>query len=140
MTGAMRAAVFHGGRRISIAEQALPPAAAGEVMLRVARAALCGSDTKLWHKGAVHTLDRSNGQSVWKQDKLSYRQVTQPLPEGHAIAVGDFEGFVHFLARDSGAFVSRFDTRGGAVRAVPIALPAGLLVQSEDGSLHALVP
>src|SRR6185503_20815923 len=91
-------------------------------------------------KGAVHTLDRSNGQSVWKQDKLSYRQLTLPLPEGQAIAIGDFEGFVHFLSRESGAFVSRYDTRGGAVRAVPIALPAGLLVQTEDGSLHALVP
>ena len=91
-------------------------------------------------KGAVHTLDRSNGQSVWKQDKLSYRQLTQPLPEGQTIVIGDFEGFIHFLARDSGAFVSRFDTKGGAVRAVPIALPAGLLVQTEDGSLHALVP
>jgi outer membrane protein assembly factor BamB len=91
-------------------------------------------------KGAVHTLDRSNGQSIWKQDKLSYRQLTLPLPEGQAIAIGDFEGFVHFLSRESGAFVSRYDTRGGAVRAVPIALPAGLLVQTEDGSLHALVP
>lgn len=91
-------------------------------------------------KGAVHTLDRSNGQSVWKQDKLSYRQLTLPLPEGQAIAVGDFEGFVHFLSRESGAFVSRYETKGGAVRAVPIALPAGLLVQTEDGSLHALVP
>jgi outer membrane protein assembly factor BamB len=91
-------------------------------------------------KGAVHALDRSNGQSVWKQDRLSYRQLTQPFAEGQAIVIGDFEGFVHFLARDSGGFVSRFDTRGGAVRAVPIALPAGLLVQTEDGSLHALVP
>ena len=91
-------------------------------------------------KGGVHTLDRSNGQSVWKQDKLSYRQLTQPLPEGQTIVIGDFEGFIHFLSRESGAFVSRFDTRGGAVRAVPIALPAGLLVQTEDGSLHALVP
>lgn len=91
-------------------------------------------------RGAVHTLDRSNGQSVWKQDKLSYRHLTQPLPEGQTIVIGDFEGFVHFLSRDSGAFVSRFETKGGAVRAVPIALPAGLLVQTEDGSLHALVP
>jgi outer membrane protein assembly factor BamB len=91
-------------------------------------------------KGAVHTLDRSNGQSVWKQDKLSYRQLTLPLPEGQAIVIGDFEGYVHFLSRDSGAFVSRYETKGGAVRAVPIALPAGLLVQTEDGSLHALVP
>jgi outer membrane protein assembly factor BamB len=91
-------------------------------------------------RGAVHTLDRSNGQSVWKQDKLSYRHLTQPLPEGQTIVIGDFERFVHFLSRDSGAFVSRFETKGGAVRAVPIALPAGLLVQTEDGSLHALVP
>ena len=91
-------------------------------------------------KGAVQALDRSNGQSVWKQDKLSYRQLTLPLPEGQAIVVGDFEGFVHFLARESGGFIGRYDTKGGAVRAVPIALPAGLLVQTEDGSLHALVP
>ena len=91
-------------------------------------------------KGAVQALDRSNGQSVWKQDKLAYRQLTLPLPEGQAIVLGDVQGYVHFLARESGAFVSRYDTRGGAVRAVPIGLPAGLLVQSEDGSLHALVP
>lgn len=91
-------------------------------------------------KGAVQALDRSNGQSVWKQDKLSYRQLTLPLPEGQAIVVGDFEGFVHFMARESGAFIGRYETKGGAVRAVPISLPAGLLVQTEDGSLHALVP
>ena len=91
-------------------------------------------------KGAVQALDRSNGQSVWKQDKLAYRSLTMPLPEGQSIVIGDFEGFVHFLARDSGAFVSRYETRGGAVRAVPLALPAGLLVQTEDGNLHALAP
>jgi len=91
-------------------------------------------------KGAVHALDRSNGQSIWKQDKLTYRQLTQPFPEGQAVVIGDFEGYIHVLARESGGLVSRFETRGGAVRAVPIALPAGLLVQSEDGSLHALVP
>ena len=52
--------------------------------------------------------------------------------------VGDLEGFVHFLARDSGAFVARYETRGGAVRAAPMALPSGLLVQTQDGSLYAL--
>jgi len=44
------------------------------------------------------------------------------------------------MARESGAFIGRYETKGGAVRAVPISLPAGLLVQTEDGSLHALVP
>jgi outer membrane protein assembly factor BamB len=66
------------------------------------------------------------------------RQLTLPLPAGNAVAVGDFEGFVHFLARDTGAFVARYSARGGGVRAAPIALPSGLLVQTQSGRLHAL--
>ena len=51
----MQAATFHGGDRITIDRIAVPAAASGEVMLRVARTALCGSDLKLWHKGAEFT-------------------------------------------------------------------------------------
>jgi propanol-preferring alcohol dehydrogenase len=51
----VKAAVFHGDRRISIAEVDPPPAAPGELSVRVARTALCGSDAKLWTKGAEHT-------------------------------------------------------------------------------------
>ena len=51
----MQAAVFHGDKQITISTQDFPPAAVGEVMVRVKRTALCGSDTKLWHKGASFT-------------------------------------------------------------------------------------
>ena len=90
--------------------------------------------------GAVHALDRSNGQSVWKQDKLAYRQLSTPLAGGDTVAVGDFEGYVHFLARETGAFVARRETGGGAVRAAPVALDAGLLVQTQGGGVFALSP
>ncbi len=89
-------------------------------------------------RGAVHALDRTNGRSVWKQDRLSLRQLSTPLPAGNAIAVGDFEGHVHFLARDSGAFLARHPTGGGAVRAAPVAMPPGVLVQTQNGGLFAL--
>jgi outer membrane protein assembly factor BamB len=89
-------------------------------------------------KGAVHALDRSNGRSVWKQDRLSHRQLSLPLPVGNTVAVGDFQGYVHFLSRETGDFVARHATRGGAVRAEPVALPSGVLVQTQDGSLLAL--
>jgi len=91
-------------------------------------------------RGAVHALDRSSGQSVWKQDKLAHRQLSTPFAGGEAIAVGDFEGYVYFMARETGAFVARSDTGGGAVRATPQRLGAGLLVQTEDGGLFALAP
>jgi outer membrane protein assembly factor BamB len=92
-------------------------------------------------RGAVHALDRTTGRSVWKQDKLSLRQLSLPLPVENAAAVGDFEGYVHFLARDTGAFVARFDSSRGPIRAAPAfigALPSAVLVQTQEGGLFAL--
>jgi len=89
-------------------------------------------------RGAVHALDRTNGRSVWKQDRLTHRQLSLPRSAGGAVAVGDLEGYVHFLARESGAFVARHATGGGAVRAAPLSLSSSLLVQTQNGTLIAL--
>jgi outer membrane protein assembly factor BamB len=89
-------------------------------------------------KGAVHALDRSNGRSVWKQDRLAHRQLSLPLPLGTEVAVGDLQGFVHFMARESGAFVARGATDGTPIRAAPVKLPEGFLVQTQGGGLYAL--
>ena len=51
----MRAAVFHGDKRITIGTQPIPTVGQDEVLVRVLRTALCGSDTKLWLKGAEYT-------------------------------------------------------------------------------------
>ncbi len=51
----MRAAVFHGGDRITIETAEMPQPAAGEALLRVSRTALCGSDFKPWHNGSAFT-------------------------------------------------------------------------------------
>ena len=91
-------------------------------------------------RGAVHALDRTNGRSVWKQDRLAHRQLSLPLPLGAEVALGDLQGYVHFLARESGAFVARFATDGSAIRAAPLKLPAGFLVQTQGGGLYALAP
>jgi outer membrane protein assembly factor BamB len=98
-----------------------------------ARYALVSDD-----RDAVHALDRTNGRSVWKQDRLTHRRLSRPASAGAAVAVGDLEGYVHFLARDSGAFIARYSTGGGAVRAAPVNLPSGLLVQTQNGTLVAL--
>jgi outer membrane protein assembly factor BamB len=89
-------------------------------------------------RGAVHAFDRSNGRSVWKQDRLANRQLSRPASSEAAAAVGDFEGYVHFLARDSGAFVARYATGGGAVRAAPVPVQNGVLIQTQNGDLVAL--
>jgi outer membrane protein assembly factor BamB len=90
-------------------------------------------------RGAVHALDRSNGRSLWKQDRLAHRQLSQPLPLDAEIVLGDLQGYIHVLTRDSGAFAARGATDGSAVRAAPVRLPdGGFLVQTQGGSLYAL--
>jgi outer membrane protein assembly factor BamB len=89
-------------------------------------------------KGAIHAFDRSNGRSMWKQDRLAHRQLSLPLPLGTEVAAGDLQGFVHFVARESGAFVARAATDGSPIRAAPIRLPEGFLVQTQAGGLYAL--
>jgi outer membrane protein assembly factor BamB len=58
--------------------------------------------------GNIWALDRLNGATIWKQDKLAYRKLTRPTIFGDYLAVGDFEGYVHLLSRDDGHFVARF--------------------------------
>ncbi|MGE3571408.1 MAG: outer membrane protein assembly factor BamB [Burkholderiales bacterium] len=89
-------------------------------------------------RGAVHALDRTNGRSLWRQDRLVHRRLTLPLPYGSSVALADLEGFVHLLSRESGAIVARAATDGSAVRAAPVALPGGILVQTSAGGLYAL--
>ena len=51
----MQAIHFAGHERIEVVERPWPTPAPGEVLLRVRRTALCGSDGKLWHTGAAQT-------------------------------------------------------------------------------------
>jgi outer membrane protein assembly factor BamB len=58
-------------------------------------------------QGQVWALDRFNGNSVWKQDKLRGRAVTGPAVYGSSVVVGDFQGYLHWLSKDDGRFLAR---------------------------------
>ncbi len=60
------------------------------------------------NNGAIWAMDRLNGATVWKQDKLAHRKITRPTIVGEYIAVGDFEGYVHLLSRYDGHLVARY--------------------------------
>lgn len=92
-------------------------------------------------KGTVHAFSRDSGASIWKQDKLFMRRLTRPLALGKHIAVADFEGVVHLLDAETGAFAARIKTDGSAIRAEPQRLGEdGIVVQTRDGGVFALRP
>ena len=89
-------------------------------------------------KGAVNALDRANGATVWKQDKLFMRQVSRPIALGSHVAVGDYQGVVHLLRRENGAFAARFNTDSSGIAAEPQRVERGFLIQTRNGGLYAL--
>jgi outer membrane protein assembly factor BamB len=88
--------------------------------------------------GHVYALDLSSGSTVWKQDKLALRRLSAPTVTGQAVAVADFEGYVHWLAREDGRFLARERAAHAAVLATPVADGATLYVSAQNGSLAVL--
>jgi outer membrane protein assembly factor BamB len=89
-------------------------------------------------KGAVHAFDRATGASVWKQDKLAYRQLSAPVSQGRFVAVADVQGYIHFLNREDGALAARIATDGSAISAEMKAVDRMLLAQTRSGGLFAV--
>jgi outer membrane protein assembly factor BamB len=89
-------------------------------------------------KGAVHALDKGSGASVWKQDKLTNRQLSGPLVYRGYVVVGDLQGYVYLLSREDGSFAARVATDGSPIRTTPQATPEGILVQTLKGGVYLL--
>ena len=89
--------------------------------------------------GAVYSLDYETGKTFWRQGGLSNRRLTAPLPMGNLIAVGDLEGYVHFLTREEGNFATRIKLDSNPV----MSLIAGkstsqLIAATRDGGLYTI--
>ena len=90
-------------------------------------------------KSAVQAFQLSSGASLWKQDQLFMRGVTRPLAVGRHVVIADFEGVVHLLRMEDGAFAARLTTDGSAVVAAPHRLGDDrFVVQAKSGALFAL--
>lgn len=88
---------------------------------------------------AIYALDYSTGKTFWRQAELKQRRVSAPLPMGNLIALGDVEGYVHFLNREDGSFVARLHTDDAAI--MPQMLAVGsttLIVQTRKGGIFAI--
>lgn len=90
---------------------------------------------------AVHGLDAFSGVSLWKQDLLARRSVSRPLIVGDFVVVADGQGYVHLLARESGAFAARLRADSSAIAVPPQRLGdngESFIIQTSDGTLVAL--
>ena len=88
-------------------------------------------------EGHVWALDRFSGASIWKQDKLKARQVTGPTVFGNKVVVGDLEGYLHWLDKETGEFAARSRVSDSPILTSAITNEDKLFAYSSDGTLAA---
>ena len=86
--------------------------------------------------GNVSGLDRNSGVSLWKQVGLLNRNVSAPTVQGDYAVVGDFDGVVHWLRLNDGAFAARSNL-GAAITGKPVESNGIVVVQTVEGQLSA---
>ena len=99
------------------------------------------SDGKLFVTEAknhsVKAYKAGNGQLLWINDQLAYRELNGPATFDNTLAVADAEGYLHLLDTETGVFVGRTKVDGSGVSAPLLVVGETLLVQSNNGSVSA---
>lgn len=89
---------------------------------------------------AVLALDRRNGGTFWKQSELTGRRLSAPAASTDYVVVGDFEGYLHWLSKDSGRIVGRVRAAGQGIIAPPLAAGNIVFALGKNGALSAFRP
>jgi outer membrane protein assembly factor BamB len=83
--------------------------------------------------GEIVALLRRNGSDVWRTSALLRREPTAPTSFELTVAVGDFDGYVHFFSNVDGRPVARVRVGKGRISGEPVVIGKRLYVQSESG-------
>lgn len=100
------------------------------------------SDNKLYVShtlGSFYALDYATGKTFWRQGDLLNRRLTTPIVLKDFAAVGDLEGYVHFINLENGQFAARIQVGSKAVMSLVAGnTPSQLIVATRDGGLYSV--
>jgi outer membrane protein assembly factor BamB len=130
-------AVTYGGRAAGLALESgrilwtKEVASASGLSLYRTQLAMTDRDDNIW------VVDRRNGTTLWRDDRLLRRGLTRPVFFGGLLAVADFEGYLHFFDAESGDMVARSRGSKNAPAGAPLVVGNTLYLLDEDGNLSA---
>jgi outer membrane protein assembly factor BamB len=87
--------------------------------------------------GVVVALRQRDGSEVWRNDKLKRRGLSAPAVTSTAIAVADYQGYLHWLDKSTGALVARERVAKFRVSSPLVAVQDTVVVLSDSGKLAA---
>lgn len=78
----------------------------------------------------------TNGETLWTQDAYQHRKLAAPLVAGNLVVMGDRDGRVHFLDRDSGKTRQRLQLGSAPIVTAPVQAAGTLVLVDRDGGVH----
>ncbi len=87
--------------------------------------------------GVVSALHARDGSEIWHNDQLKRRGLSVPVVTSKAIAVADFQGYVHWLDKSNGNLVAREHITKDRVTNPPVAEGDIVVVLTDGGKLAA---
>ena len=91
-------------------------------------------------KSYVVGFKASTGEEIWRNEKLVWRDLSEPLAVGKVIVVGDAQGYLHILSQESGEFLGRIRVDSSPIVTAPISVGGSIVVQTRSGTLSAFRP
>lgn len=89
--------------------------------------------------GSLYSLDYATGRTFWRQGDLLNRRLTTPLAMNGVVAVGDLEGYLHFISLDDGKFVARIKIGSESVMSLIAGkAPSQVIAATRGGGLYAV--
>jgi len=122
------------------------PSMEGEILCAVSYQGRIGcgqarTGNLIWFKDfSSFTGTTKDGTQVWENDKLTFRDVGEPLAVGKVLLMGDAQGYVHAFSQADGQMVARIRHDSSSITAAPIAVNGLILIQSQGGKIAAYSP
>lgn len=88
--------------------------------------------------GVLWALDAQTGSASWKLEDLKFRKLSAVAVVQGVVAVGDYEGYVHFISPSNGVILARTRVGSGRITSGMVEANGVLYVQNDDGSLEAI--
>ena len=91
-------------------------------------------------KSHVTAFATKDGNQVWENTQLTYRELGESLAIGRVVLMGDAQGYIHALNQVNGEMVARIRHDSSPITAAPIAVGGLILIQSQGGKIAAYSP
>ncbi|MCG7489951.1 outer membrane protein assembly factor BamB [Vibrio sp. Of14-4] len=89
-------------------------------------------------KDHLVAVDARSGTELWTNEQLENRLLTAPVIIENYLVVGDTEGYLHWLDRESGEFVAQQKINSSGFAVAPIKVDDGYLVVTRNGQVKKL--